>query len=153
MGKIQRNEDTITIHAGDWWKLYQYSSKNNFSAFRTYNIGPDKLVQRTDCYYKKEKITFSYTFSNEIVVLDGRTFKVYDDCAYELLKKFHKNGELLNYKFYRVDEDDGTIKEKDEFSSPEHWYFPISYQIFKKRQLENTKRALAKIGKTLEDLN
>ena len=144
MPKIKETKNRIIIHVGNLYK--QYSPSKNWT-FRIQDVGKPKLAERIAVKRRNKWQTYAWSFSNSQIKKVKKTLYIYDKKAYEILQKIHSD--LKGYRIIPEFE----IKQKPILSNPPHWYFPISYKEMRRRKLEHNKKALKKIGLTVEDLN
>ena len=99
MPKIKETKNRIIIHVGDYWKKYR-KRKETFK-FRIHDVGRKGKSERIAAYIKGKWVTYAWSFSKDQVVKVGRNLLVYDDKAYDILKKLKSSGELKGYKIIR----------------------------------------------------
>ena len=92
MPKVKETRNRIIIHVGDLWKKY-HKHKNSF-IFRIHDVGRKGKSERIAVKYRGRWRTYAWSFSKDQVVKVGRNLLVYDDKAYDIIKKLKSSGDL-----------------------------------------------------------
>ena len=157
MQKIEdiKNSNYIRIHINNYWKKYRRDVKKGRKykwKFKRVKVSDNlfKIIASRD----DTNFDFAWEISKSYLSKEGKKLIVKRKEILPALKKILSE-ENITDKYQIISDYDKLRKrkKKENLENPPHWYFPISYAELKGRKIENTRKAIKKLGLTLEQLD
>jgi len=94
MPKVEETKNRIIVRVGDTWKKGHANWK-----FRYHDVGRSKNTLRLSSKSPRGRwMTYAWSFTKEQVMKIGRSLLVYDQKAFDILKRMKINGDLKGYR-------------------------------------------------------